>query len=103
MEQIEIKRFLLDKGIPSHVKGFEYLTQALSMCQKEKRYLYELTKSLYKDIADMNGETVTRTERALRNALSFLPKHFTIGGFLSLALIEIEEIECHNKRRKCYA
>lgn len=103
MEQIEIKRFLLDKGIPPHIKGFEYLTQALDMCQKEKRYLRELTRSLYNDIANNNGETKTRTERALRNALSFLPKHFTISGFLSLALIEIEEIESHKKRRKCYA
>lgn len=98
MEQIEIKRFLLDKGIPPHIKGFEYLTQALEMCQKEKRYIHQLTKSLYKDIADINGETAARTERDLRTALSFLPRRFTIGSFLSLSLIEIEEIEFNKGR-----
>lgn len=102
MEQIEIKRFLLDKGIPPHVKGFEYLMLALDMCQNDKRYLHELTKSLYRDIANKCGETTTRTERAMRHALTFLPKHITIGGFLSLSLVEMEEVVFNKKRRHFY-
>lgn len=94
MEQIEIKRFLLNKGIHAHLKGFDYLARALEMCQEHKYYIRELTKSLYPELGKEFGDSSTQAERAMRHALSSFPKHIKIGEFLALSLIEMEECKC---------
>ncbi len=101
MEQIEIKRYLLDKGILPNLKGFEFLSKAIYMCQADRRLLHELTKRLYIGIAEDFNETAIRVERAMRHAISSLKPHRTIGEFLAFALFEIDEIEYRLRRSKC--
>lgn len=56
-------------GIPAHVKGYEYLKKAISLCQQDKSYIEAVTKQLYPTIAKEFGTTGSRVERAIRRAI----------------------------------
>lgn len=56
-------------GIPAHVKGYQYLRDAIIMCIGDMDLLNSITKTLYPDIAKKYATTASRVERALRHAI----------------------------------
>ena len=56
-------------GMPHHLKGYRYLLSAISKCLEDRTELDRVVKGLYVKVAEENGDTVTRTERAIRNAI----------------------------------
>lgn len=56
-------------GIPAHIKGYQYLRDAIMMCVSDTEMLNSITKILYPTIAKKNSTTASRVERAIRHAI----------------------------------
>ena len=56
-------------GIPAHIKGYMYLSDAIFMVFKDRSLLNAITKILYPDIAKKYNTTPSRVERAIRHAI----------------------------------
>ena len=56
-------------GVPAHIKGYQYLREAIMMSVEEPDMLGSITKVLYPTIAKNNQTTSSRVERAIRHAI----------------------------------
>lgn len=56
-------------GVPAHIKGYQYLRDAISMVVDDMDMLSAVTKELYPAIAKRNKTTPSRVERAIRHAI----------------------------------
>lgn len=56
-------------GIPSHIKGYLYLREAVLLVIKEISLLGSVTKTLYPRIAEKYNTTPIRVERTIRHAI----------------------------------
>jgi len=67
--QISITKILHELGIPSHIKGYQYLREAIMMVINDIDVINQITKSLYPQIAYKYNTTPSRVERAIRHAI----------------------------------
>ncbi len=58
-----------DVGVPAHIKGYQYLREAIIMVVKDIDIINQITKSLYPQIASKYSTTPSRVERAIRHAI----------------------------------
>jgi two-component system response regulator (stage 0 sporulation protein A) len=56
-------------GVPAHIKGYQYLREAIIMSVEDTSVLSSITKILYPTIAKNFGTTPSRVERAIRHAI----------------------------------
>lgn len=56
-------------GVPAHIKGYQYLREAIMMSVEEPDMLGAITKVLYPTIAKKYQTTSSRVERAIRHAI----------------------------------
>ena len=56
-------------GVPAHIKGYQYLREAIIMVVNDIEVINQITKSLYPQIAQKFGTTPSRVERAIRHAI----------------------------------
>lgn len=56
-------------GVPAHIKGYQYLREAIMMVVKDIDVINQITKQLYPDIAEKYKTTPSRVERAIRHAI----------------------------------
>lgn len=56
-------------GVPAHIKGYEYLRQAIVLTVNDPGLMHAVTKSLYPTVAKANATTSSRVERAIRHAI----------------------------------
>lgn len=56
-------------GVPAHIKGYQYLREAIMMSVEEPDMLGSITKVLYPTIARKFQTTPSRVERAIRHAI----------------------------------
>lgn len=56
-------------GVPAHIKGYQFLRDAILMTMEDGDYINSVTKRLYPEIARRNGTTPSRVERAIRHAI----------------------------------
>lgn len=64
-----ISDFMLELGIPAHLRGYQYLRSAVGMCAEDMELVGSVTKLLYPDLAKMYQTTDQKIERAIRNAI----------------------------------
>ena len=64
-----ISGFMLELGIPAHLRGYQYLRSAVEMCVEDMELVGSVTKLLYPDLAKMHKTTDQKIERAIRNAI----------------------------------
>ena len=64
-----ISDFMLELGIPAHLRGYQFLRSAVGMCVEDMELVGSVTKLLYPDLAKMYQTTDTKIERAIRNAI----------------------------------
>ena len=64
-----ISSFMLELGIPAHLRGYQYLRSAVEMCTEDMELVGSVTKLLYPDLAKMYKTTDQKIERAIRNAI----------------------------------
>jgi len=67
--EIEVTNVMHDIGIPAHVKGHQYLRDAIISVIKNSDEIIGVTKRLYPDIAKKYNTTSTRVERSIRHAI----------------------------------
>ena len=67
--QISITKILHELGMPSHIKGYLYIREGISIIYERPEVIGGITKELYPDIAKKFGTTVSRVERAIRHAI----------------------------------
>lgn len=65
----EITEIIHDVGIPAHIKGYQYLREAIMICVEDMDMLNCITKVLYPNIAKKYQTTSSRVERAIRHAI----------------------------------
>lgn len=56
-------------GVPPHIKGYNFLRDAIKMVIENVDLLNAVTKELYPSIAKKHGTTSSRVERAMRHAI----------------------------------
>ncbi len=67
--QITVSNILHELGVPSHVKGYQYIREAISMIYEKDGVVGSITKDLYPALADIYNTTSSRVERAIRHAI----------------------------------
>lgn len=67
--EISITRMLHELGMPSHIKGYQYIRDGIMMIYDNPEIIGGITKELYPDVASKYNTTVSRVERAIRHAI----------------------------------
>lgn len=65
----DVTQLLHEIGIPAHIKGYQYLRDAIAISVSEEDMLVSVTKVLYPTIAKRHQTTSSRVERAIRHAI----------------------------------
>ena len=56
-------------GVPAHIKGYQYLREAIIIAVNDMEVINAVTKVLYPEVAKRFGTTPSRVERAIRHAI----------------------------------
>lgn len=67
--QMSITKILHELGIPSHIKGYQYIREGISIIYERPETIGGITKELYPELANKFDTTVSRVERAIRHAI----------------------------------
>lgn len=67
--ETEVTSVIHEIGIPAHIKGYQYLRDAIIMAINDMDILNSITKQLYPNIAKQYNTTPSRVERAIRHAI----------------------------------
>ena len=64
-----VTNIIHEVGVPAHIKGYQYLREAIIMVVQDIDVINQITKSLYPKIASKFATTPSRVERAIRHAI----------------------------------
>lgn len=64
-----VTNIIHEVGVPAHIKGYQYLREAIIMVVNDIDVINQITKSLYPKIAYKFSTTPSRVERAIRHAI----------------------------------
>ena len=64
-----VTNIIHEVGVPAHIKGYQYLREAIIMSVNDMEMLNSITKILYPEIAKKFNTTSSRVERAIRHAI----------------------------------
>jgi len=67
--QLSITKILHELGMPSHIKGYQYIREGIMLIYKNPDMIGGITKELYPEIASRFDTTTSRVERAIRHAI----------------------------------
>ncbi|HHV64806.1 MAG TPA: sporulation transcription factor Spo0A [Peptococcaceae bacterium] len=67
--EVEVTKMIQQMGVPAHVKGYQYLRDAIVCVINDVSLLGAVTKELYPLIAKKYNTTPSRVERAIRHAI----------------------------------
>lgn len=65
----DVTNIIHEIGVPAHIKGYQFLRDAIIMSINDNEMLNSITKILYPEIAKKNNTTASRVERAIRHAI----------------------------------
>lgn len=67
--EMDVTSIIHEIGVPAHIKGYQYLRDAIIMSVEDMEMLNSITKILYPTIAKKHQTTPSRVERAIRHAI----------------------------------
>jgi len=67
--EIRVTEIIHQIGVPAHIKGYQYLRDAILMAIGDEEIINAVTKRLYPSVAKNHGTTSSRVERAIRHAI----------------------------------
>ena len=67
--EMRVTNIIHDIGVPAHIKGYQYLREAIIMTVKDMDIINAITKVLYPTVAKRYKTTSSRVERAIRHAI----------------------------------
>ena len=65
----QVTHIIHDIGVPAHIKGYQYLREAICLAVDDMEIINAVTKVLYPEVAKRYGTTASRVERAIRHAI----------------------------------
>ncbi len=68
-DELTVTEILHQIGVPAHIKGYQFLRDAILLTMQDPDYINAVTKRLYPEIASRNNTTASRVERAIRHAI----------------------------------
>ena len=79
-----ITTIIHEMGVPAHIKGYQFLRDAILMVYNDIEILGSITKLLYPEIAKQYNTSSSRVERAIRHAIEVA---WTRGNIDSISLL----------------
>lgn len=67
--KISVTKLLHELGVPSHIKGYQYIREGILLLYNNPNIVGGITKELYPEIACRFDTSVSRVERAIRHAI----------------------------------
>lgn len=67
--EIQVTDIIHQIGVPAHIKGYQYLRDAILMAIDDDHVISAVTKQLYPSVAKKYATTSSRVERAIRHAI----------------------------------
>ena len=67
--EADVTNIIHEIGVPAHIKGYQYLRDAIILSVNDLEMLNSITKILYPTIAKKHQTTPSRVERAIRHAI----------------------------------
>lgn len=67
--EANITEIIHEIGVPAHIKGYQYLREAIMLTVNDMDVINAVTKVLYPAVAKRFGTTPSRVERAIRHAI----------------------------------
>lgn len=67
--ETDVTNIIHEIGVPAHIKGYQYLRDAIILSVSDMEMLNSITKILYPTIAKKHQTTPSRVERAIRHAI----------------------------------
>jgi len=64
-----ITNIFITVGIPAHIKGYQFLREAIKMAIENPDIINSITKKLYPEVADKFSTSPSKVERAIRHAI----------------------------------
>ncbi len=65
----KITNIFITVGIPAHIKGYQFLREAIKMAIENPEIINSITKKLYPSIAERFETSASKVERAIRHAI----------------------------------
>lgn len=65
----KIANLFISVGIPAHIKGYQFLREAIKMTIESPDIINSITKRLYPSIAERYDTSASKVERAIRHAI----------------------------------
>ncbi len=65
----KIANLFISVGIPAHIKGYQFLREAIKMTVDNPEIISSITKKLYPTIAERFQTSLSKVERAIRHAI----------------------------------
>ena len=67
--ELRVTEVLHEIGVPAHIKGYQYLREAIMVVVNDHEAVHAITKVLYPKLAKTFQTTPSRVERAIRHAI----------------------------------
>lgn len=67
--ELRVTEVIHQVGVPAHIKGYQYLREAIMMAIRDMESVGAITKIMYPGIAKKFRTTASRVERAIRHAI----------------------------------
>jgi two-component system response regulator (stage 0 sporulation protein A) len=67
--ETQVTSIIHEIGVPAHIKGYQYLREAILIAVDNMDVINAVTKVLYPEVAKRFGTTASRVERAIRHAI----------------------------------
>lgn len=64
-----VTNIIHEVGVPAHIKGYQYIREAITLAVKDMEVINSITKQLYPMLARKFKTTPSRVERAIRHAI----------------------------------
>ena len=64
-----LANIFISVGIPAHIKGYQFLREAIKMAIENPDIINSITKRLYREVAEKFDTTASKVERAIRHAI----------------------------------
>ena len=64
-----VTHIMLELGFPAHIKGYQFVRDAIKYAVNDLSFINHVTKTLYPTIAHEHATTASRVERAIRHSI----------------------------------
>ena len=67
--EVRVTQMIHDVGVPAHIKGDQYIREAIMLAVNDEDIINSITKTLYPTLSERFSTTSSRVERAIRHAI----------------------------------